>query len=111
MDRAWNGEKENTRLADDEQCDGVRNLEEMSTNGICQSASQGVVYKIPHLKYFYTNTHSMRNKQDELKTLAWSQRFDVTDMSEIWADESSDWSALLDDYRPFRRDRAEEAEG
>lgn len=53
----------------------------------------------------------MRNKQDELKTLAWSQRFDVTDMSEIWADESSDWSALLDDYRPFRRDRAEEAEG
>ncbi|KAJ7423507.1 mitochondrial fission process protein 1 [Pitangus sulphuratus] len=78
----------------------------MSTNGISQSASPGVGYKAPHLKCLYTSACSMRNKQEELGTLAQSQRFDIIIIiSETWWDESCDWSALLNGYTLFRRDR------
>lgn len=75
IDRAWEGERENTRLASSEEKDDVPNPEEMST-------AQDAVYKVPYLKCFYTNAHSMKNKQDELRALAQSLRFDVTDISE-----------------------------
>ncbi|KAJ7411667.1 hypothetical protein BTVI_48805 [Pitangus sulphuratus] len=63
----------------------------------------GIGYNVPHLKCFYTNAHSIRNKQEELKALAQSQRFEITGISETWWDETCDWSALLDGYRLFRR--------
>ncbi|KAJ7398093.1 mitochondrial fission process protein 1 [Pitangus sulphuratus] len=47
----------------------------------------------------------MRNKQEELKALAQSQGFGIIGISEPRWDESCDWSALLDGYRLFRRDR------
>lgn len=34
-----------------------------------------------------------------------SQRHDIIGISETWWDESCDWSAMLDSYRHFRRDR------
>ncbi|KAJ7415274.1 hypothetical protein BTVI_38760 [Pitangus sulphuratus] len=46
----------------------------------------------------------MRNKKEELKALAQSQKFDITGISETWWDESCDWSALLDGYRLCRKD-------
>ncbi|RMC06994.1 hypothetical protein DUI87_16447 [Hirundo rustica rustica] len=46
---------------------------------------------------------SMRNKKQELKTLA--QRFDIIDISETWWNECCDWSALLDVSRLFRSER------
>lgn len=67
------GKRDKTRLSNDERWDGVPKLEEMSTNGIPQSASPGVGYKVPHLKCFYTKVHSMRNIQEELEPLAHSQ--------------------------------------
>lgn len=47
----------------------------------------------------------MRNKQEKLEALVWSQRQDITGISDTWWDESCVWSALLDGYRFFRRDR------
>ncbi|KAJ7416492.1 adaptin ear-binding coat-associated protein 1 [Willisornis vidua] len=47
----------------------------------------------------------MSNKQEELETLAQSQRFDITGINERWWDESSDWNALLDGCKPFIRYR------
>ncbi|KAJ7412607.1 hypothetical protein BTVI_45938 [Pitangus sulphuratus] len=49
-----------------------------------QSAPQGVGYNEPHLKCFYTNVPSMRNKKKEIKALAQWQRFDIIGISEIW---------------------------
>lgn len=62
IDRAWKGEGENTRLASDEQQDVVPNLEEMSTNGIGQSAAQGAVYKVPHTLMHTAWTNKMNSK-------------------------------------------------
>ncbi|KAK4830989.1 hypothetical protein QYF61_014560 [Mycteria americana] len=47
----------------------------------------------------------MRNKQDELEALVSSQNYDIIGISEIWWNESHDWSAGMEGYRPFRRDR------
>lgn len=88
IDRAWKGEKENTRIASGEQ--KVPNPEKMSTSRISQSAAQGVVYKVPHPKCLYTYAHSTKNKQDEFRALAQSLGFDITDMSEACGDDSSD---------------------
>ncbi|KAJ7395238.1 hypothetical protein BTVI_157081 [Pitangus sulphuratus] len=103
---AWKEERGKTRLASDEPWDGMPKFEETSTRGIPQSASQGIGYNVPHLKCFYTNACSIRNKEEELEALAsLSQRFDITGVSETWWDASCNWSALLDGYRLFRRDR------
>ncbi|KAK4807079.1 hypothetical protein QYF61_018420 [Mycteria americana] len=58
-----------------------------------------------YLKCLYTNEHSMRNKQDELEALVSSQSHDIIGISETWWNESHDWSAGMEDYRLFRRDR------
>lgn len=62
--------------------------------------------KVPHLKCLYTNAHSKR----KLEALA-SPRLNIIGISETCGDESSDWNALLDGYRLFKRDKAEEVEG
>lgn len=43
---------------------------------------QVLAEKAPHLKCFYTNACSMRNKQEELEPLAHSQRFGILGISE-----------------------------
>ncbi|XP_040977464.1 uncharacterized protein LOC121232961 [Aquila chrysaetos chrysaetos] len=43
----------------------------------------------------------MRNKQDELE----AQNYDIIGISETWWNESHDWSAGMEGYRLFRRDR------
>ncbi|GAB0205531.1 hypothetical protein GRJ2_003018700 [Grus japonensis] len=47
----------------------------------------------------------MRNKQEELEALAQSQSYDSVGRSETWWEEPCDWSAVMDGYRLFRRDR------
>ncbi|KAK4827172.1 hypothetical protein QYF61_015134 [Mycteria americana] len=58
-----------------------------------------------YLKCLYTNAHSMRNKQDKLEALVSSQSYEIIGMSETWWNESHDWSAGMEGYRLFRRDR------
>lgn len=56
-----------------------------------------------HLKCLCTNTHSMKNKQEEV--LVHSLSYDVTAISETWWDESHDQSAGMEAYRPFKKKR------
>ncbi|KAK4831785.1 hypothetical protein QYF61_019098 [Mycteria americana] len=72
---------------------------------VLQSAPRCADYTGALLKCLYTNAHSMRNKQEELEALAWSQNYDIIGISKTWWDESCDWGAMMDSYRVFRRDR------
>lgn len=56
-----------------------------------------------HPKCLCTNTHSMKNKQEEV--LVHSLSYDAIGISETWCDESHDCSAGMEAYRPFRRKR------
>ena len=58
-----------------------------------------------HLKCMYTNAHSMGNKQEELETMMKQENYDVVAITETWWDVSHDWSAPVDGYKLFRRDR------
>lgn len=62
---------------------------------IPQSASPGVDHKVPHLKCFHTDAHSMRSKH-QLGALAQSQRFDISGLTQRWLDEFCAWRVLLD---------------
>ncbi|TRZ08586.1 hypothetical protein HGM15179_018522 [Zosterops borbonicus] len=53
----------------------------------------------------YTNACSMGNKQEELEVLVQQQNYDVVAITETWWDDICSWSAALDGYKLFRRDR------
>ena len=57
------------------------------------------------LKCIYTNAHSMDNKQEELEASVWQANCDLVAVMETWWDRSHDWSAAMDGYKLFRRDR------
>lgn len=57
------------------------------------------------LKCLYTNTCSMRNKEDELEVLVCSQKSDVIGITETWWNKSHEWSARMEGYRLFMMDR------
>ena len=48
-----------------------------------------------YLKCLYTNTHSMRNKQDGLEALVSSQSYDIIGINETWWNESHCWGGGL----------------
>lgn len=54
-----------------------------------------------HLKCLYMNTHSMRNKQEELVALVRFQSCNITGISETWWEESSDGSAVVYALKAF----------
>ncbi|PKU34213.1 hypothetical protein llap_15484 [Limosa lapponica baueri] len=47
----------------------------------------------------------MGNKQEELEAIVRHESYDVVAITEMWWDESHDWSAAMDGYKHFRRDR------
>ncbi|XP_051640625.1 uncharacterized protein LOC127469851 [Manacus candei] len=53
----------------------------------------------------YTNARSMGNKQEELEAIVQQESYDVVAITETWWDDSHDWSAAMDGYKLFRRDR------
>ncbi|PKU43996.1 rna-directed dna polymerase from mobile element jockey-like [Limosa lapponica baueri] len=73
-------------------------------NGNIYAASGSLEGSGTYLKCLYTNTCSMRNKQDELDALVSSQSYDIIDVSETWWNESHNWSVGMERYRLFRRD-------
>ncbi|KAJ7414931.1 hypothetical protein WISP_80608 [Willisornis vidua] len=56
----------------------------------------------------YTNACSMGNKQEELEAMVQHESYDVVAVTEMWWDESHDWSAAMGGYKLFRKDRQEE---
>jgi len=57
------------------------------------------------MKWCYTNTHSMGNKQEDLEATMLLESYDLIALIETWWDESHDWSVAIYGYRLFRRDR------
>ncbi|KAJ7423110.1 hypothetical protein BTVI_11074 [Pitangus sulphuratus] len=88
--RGLKGEGIETRLSRDEPKGGKPDLE-------VKSAAQ--------LKCVYTNAHSVGNKQEELEAIVQQESCDVVTITETWWDDSHDWSAVMEGYKLFRRDR------
>ncbi|KAK4815696.1 hypothetical protein QYF61_006679 [Mycteria americana] len=57
------------------------------------------------LKCLYTNAHSMGNKQEELEAIVHQENYDMVAITETWWDDVHNWSAAMDGYKLFRRDR------
>ena len=57
------------------------------------------------LKCIYTNARSMGNKQEELEVTVQQANYDLVAITETWWDNSHDWSAVMDGYKLYRRDR------
>jgi len=59
---------------------------------------------IAQLKCIYTSAHSMGNRQEELEAVQ-QDRYDLVTITETWCNDSHEWSAVMDGYKLFRRDR------
>ncbi|GAB0199184.1 mitochondrial enolase superfamily member 1 [Grus japonensis] len=57
------------------------------------------------LKCIYINARSMGNKQEQLEAIVQQDSCDLVAITETWWDDSHDWSAAMDGYKLFRRDR------
>ncbi|PKU47917.1 rna-directed dna polymerase from mobile element jockey-like [Limosa lapponica baueri] len=66
---------------------------------------QRVAGQLAQLKCIYTNVRSMGNKQEELEAIVRHESCDVVAITETWWDESNVWSAAIDGYKLFRKDR------
>ena len=74
-------------------------------NGIKVCSSKKVTRLTAQVKCLYTNARSMGNNQEELEATMLLESYDLVAVTETWWDESHDWSAAIDGYRLFRRDR------
>ncbi|GAB0208671.1 hypothetical protein GRJ2_003332800 [Grus japonensis] len=70
-----------------------------------------MVGSVAQLKCIYTNAHSMGNKQEHLETIVQQENYDIVAVTETWWDDSHNWSAAMDGYKLFRRDRQERRGG
>ncbi|KAK4813839.1 hypothetical protein QYF61_001937 [Mycteria americana] len=57
------------------------------------------------LKCLYINARSMGNKQEELEAIVHQENYDMVAITETRWDDSHNWSAAMDGYKLFRRDR------
>ena len=61
---------------------------------------------IAQLKCIYFNASSMSNKQEELEAIVQQENYDLGATTEMpWWDDLHNWSAAMDGYELFRRDR------
>ncbi|PKU36056.1 mitochondrial fission process protein 1 [Limosa lapponica baueri] len=71
----------------------------------------GLIYRTPgllataQLKCIYLNACIMVNKQEELEAIVQQENYDIGAITETWWEDSQNWSAAIDDYQLFRRDR------
>ncbi|KAK4809540.1 hypothetical protein QYF61_016972 [Mycteria americana] len=57
------------------------------------------------LKRIYTKARSVGNQQEELEAIVQQESCDRVAITETWRDDSRSWSAAMDGYQPFRRER------
>ncbi|KAK4811010.1 hypothetical protein QYF61_015714 [Mycteria americana] len=69
----------------------------------CSSVKE--TWTAAQLKCLYTNARSMGNKQEELEAIVHQENYDMVAIMETWWDDSHNWSAVMDGYKLFRRDR------
>ncbi|KAK4820971.1 hypothetical protein QYF61_009437 [Mycteria americana] len=73
--------------------------------GIRAFPPKKVAGSIAQLKYIYTNARSMGKNQEELEATVQQENYDIVAIMEMWWDDSHNWSAAMDGYKLFRRDR------
>lgn len=96
-----NGKRDKTRLTGVKSWSVMAMFEGWCASKVSEPAAQcSAECTGAHLKYLYTNAHSMRNKQEEIKALAFSQSCGITGISTAFG-----MSAVVDGYRHFKRDR------
>ncbi|KAK4810800.1 hypothetical protein QYF61_008773 [Mycteria americana] len=78
---------------------------ENSHIGIRASPPKNVAGSIAQQKSIYTNARSMGNKQEEPEAIVQLDSYDIVAITETWWDDSHKWSAAMDGYKLFRRDR------
>lgn len=66
----------------------------------CHISSGKTVWLGQSLKYLYTRTYSIENKQEELEVHVKLQNCSLIGVTEMWQVNSQDWSAALEGYRP-----------
>ncbi|KAK4832671.1 LOW QUALITY PROTEIN: hypothetical protein QYF61_024967 [Mycteria americana] len=69
------------------------------------SIPKKVAGSIAQLKCIYTDACSMGNIQEELEAIVHLENYDVIAITETWWDDSHNWSAAMEGYKLFRRDR------
>ena len=99
------GEGDTNRIAVGKPRVGMASPEGGNASGNIYTAPGSMEGSGVYLKCLYTNTLSMIKKQDELEVLVSSLSWDVIGISETWWNESHDWSAGMEGYGLFRRDR------
>ncbi|KAK4816911.1 LOW QUALITY PROTEIN: hypothetical protein QYF61_024921 [Mycteria americana] len=57
------------------------------------------------LKCLYTKARSTGNKQEDLEAIVHQENYDMVAITETWWDDLHNWSAAMDGYKLFRRDR------
>ena len=62
-------------------------------------------------KFVYTSACSMGNKQVELEAIVQQANYDLVAIMEMWWDCFHDWSAAVDGYKLFKRDRQGRRDG
>ncbi|KAK4827657.1 hypothetical protein QYF61_020429 [Mycteria americana] len=73
--------------------------------GITASSPEKVAGSVAQLKCIYTNARSMGNKQEELEAIVQQENYGIVAIMKTWWDDSHNWSAAVDGYKLFRRDR------
>ncbi|GAB0184113.1 hypothetical protein GRJ2_000876600 [Grus japonensis] len=73
--------------------------------GIRASPSKKVAGSIAQLKCIYTNAHNMGNNQEELEAIVQWENYGIVAITEAWCDDLHNWTAAMDGYKLFRRDR------
>ena len=71
----------------------------------CEGIGTTATPKETQLRCLYTNVCSMGNKQEELEGIVWSESYDIVAIMETWWNNSHSWSAVMDGYQLFKRDR------
>ena len=73
--------------------------------GIKGCSSKKMTQMTAQLKCLYTNACNTSNKQEELESIVQQENYDVVAITETWWDDSHNWSAAMNGYELFRRDR------
>ena len=73
--------------------------------GVKGCSSKKVICLTAKLRCLYTDARRMGNQQEQLEDIVLLESYDLVALTETWWDEPHDWTAAINSYKLFRRDR------